>query len=169
MVEREEGPLTLADKAANPFTLRPYGPNDRSALEAMYTAFEPKRCAQGLPAVDPGQRSRWLDHILAAGWHVLVEVGSRVVGHGMLIPIVDDTAELANFLHQDVRNRGIGTELNRALLDIGREHGVRTVWLSVEPTNRRAIRSYEKVGFRRRPVSGWMPEIEMAMHLTPRG
>lgn len=163
-----EGPLTLADKAARPFTIRRYGAADRVALEAMYTAFEPKRCAQGLPAVDPGQRSRWLDRILASGWHVLVEVDGLVVGHGMLIPITDDTAELANFLHQDVRNRGIGTELNRALLDIGREEGMQHVWLSVEPTNRRAIRSYEKVGFRRRAVSGWMPEIEMEMHLTPR-
>lgn len=168
MANAPERPLTLADKGANTFTIRPYDARDRQAVEAMYEAFEPKRCAQGLPPLDPTQRSRWLDRILADGWHVVVEVGGAVVGHGMLIPFDGDVAELANFLHQDVRNRGIGTELNRALLDVGRERGVRRVWLSVEPTNRRAMRSYEKVGFRRRVVSGFSPEVEMEVHLTPR-
>lgn len=169
MKKRVEGPLTLRDKGAEPFTIRPYTPDDREPLDRMYAEFEPKRCAQGLPPIDPGQRAKWLDSILRDGCHVVVEVGDAIMGHGMLIPMDDEIAELANFLHQDVRNRGIGTELNRALLDIGREHGVRRVWLSVEPTNRRAIRSYEKVGFRRRSVSGWTPEVEMEVHLTPRG
>lgn len=169
MKKRLEGPLTLKDKSATLFTIRPYAASDREGVERMYTDFEPKRCAQGLPPLDDGQRSKWLDTILGDGCHVVVEVDGAILGHGMLIPIDDDIAELANFLHQDIRNRGIGTELNRALLDIGREHGMRRVWLSVEPTNRRAIRSYEKVGFRRRPASVWTPEVEMEVHLTPRG
>lgn len=169
MERRTEGSLTLIDKSATPFTIRPYAKQDRASLEAMYEAFEPKRCAQGLPALDAAQRSRWLDSILRDGCHVVVEVGKEVRGHGMLIPIDEETAELANFLHQDVRNRGIGTELNRALLDAGREHGFRRVWLSVEPGNRRAIRSYEKVGFHRRSAYGWTPEVEMEVNLTPRG
>jgi RimJ/RimL family protein N-acetyltransferase len=169
MSKRVDGPLTLTDKGAQPFTIRPYATADRASLGRMYDDFEPKRCAQGLPPLDAGQRTRWLDSVLASGCHVVVEVGDAIMGHGMLIPMDDETAELANFLHQEVRNRGIGTELNRALLDVGREHGIGRVWLSVEPTNRRAIRSYEKVGFRRRPTTGWNPEVEMEVHLTPRG
>lgn len=160
-------PVERRDKEGRPFALRPYGPGDRAALESMYEAFEPKRVAQGLPPHDPDQRSRWLDTVLRDGHHLLVEIGGTVCGHGMLLPFAADAAELANFLHQSIRDRGIGTALNRALLQAGREQGLRRVWLSVEPSNRRAIRSYEKVGFRRLPADAWSPEIEMEVTLGP--
>ncbi|MBI4543292.1 MAG: GNAT family N-acetyltransferase, partial [Gemmatimonadetes bacterium] len=41
------------------------------------------------------------------------------------------------------------------------------VWLSVEPSNRSAVRSYEKVGFQRLPGSLWAPEMEMEVRLEP--
>ncbi|MGH7445308.1 MAG: GNAT family N-acetyltransferase, partial [Longimicrobiales bacterium] len=88
-------------------------------------------------------------------------------GHVMLIPMDGDAVELANFLHQSVRNRGIGTHANAVALDVARERGLRAVWLSVEPSNRAAVRSYEKVGFQRRPGSLWAPEIEMEVLLLP--
>lgn len=152
---------TLTDKQGRPFVLRPYRPEDRPSLELMYDGFEPKRVAQGLPPDDPGRRAHWLDTILASGTHLLVEVDGVVAGHGMLIPFDDHSAELANFLHQSIRDRGIGTALNRALLAAGRDAGLARAWLSVEPSNRRAIRSYEKVGFRPIFTSGWAPELEM--------
>lgn len=164
-------PATRSDKNGEPFLLREYRSGDRAALARMYEAFEPKRVAQGLPPLDPGPRERWLDTILAAGHHVMVEVDDQLAGHGMLLPFVSDGAELANFLHQSIRDRGIGTALNQTLLDLARELGISRVWLSVEPSNRRAVRSYEKVGFRRRFTSGWAPELEMevvlAQHHTP--
>jgi hypothetical protein len=39
------------------------------------------------------------------------------------------------------------------------------VWLSVEPGNRAALRTYEQAGFRRLPGSLWLPEIEMEYRL----
>jgi RimJ/RimL family protein N-acetyltransferase len=155
------------DKLGEPFLLRPYGPDDRAALEAMYDDFEPKRVAQGLPPGDPDRRARWIESVLEDGVHVVVEIDGEVVGHGMLLPFGDREAELANFLHQATRDRGIGTTLNAALLDLAREQGLRRVWLSVEPFNRRAIRSYEKVGFARKPMSPWSPEVEMEVYLEP--
>lgn len=160
-------PVTRTDKNGEPFRLREYQSGDRAALAQMYEVFEPKRVAQGLPPLDPGPRERWLDTILAAGHHVMVEVGGQLVGHGMLLPFVTNGAELANFLHQSVRDRGIGTVLNQTLIDLAREKNISRVWLSVEPSNRRAVRSYEKVGFRRRFTSGWAPELEMEVLLAP--
>lgn len=162
-------PVTLTDKLGEPFLLRPFRESDRRALGVMYDEFEPKRVAQGLPPEDAQQRARWLDSVLGAGHHLVVETGGRVVGHGMLLPFQEHDAELANFLHQETRDRGIGTALNRALLELGRELGVHRVWLSVEPFNRRAIRSYEKVGFQRRPMSPWTPEVEMEVFLERPG
>lgn len=162
------GPIRLKDKQGDTFTLRRYRPEDRDSLEAMYHAFEPKRVAQGLPPVSREQCARWLDAVLGGGHHLVVEIHDHILGHGMLLPFGEDAAELANFLHQEVRDRGIGTALNRGLLDLAREYDVRRVWLSVEPSNRRAIRSYEKVGFRRCPVEPFTPELEMDVVLPHR-
>jgi RimJ/RimL family protein N-acetyltransferase len=155
----------LTDKLGQPFVLRMLLPDDYRGLIAMYEAFEPKRAAQGLPPGSREQIVRWLAGTLAAGIHVVVEVEGEILGHGMLLPYQPGAAELANFLHQSIRDRGIGTALNRQLLDAGREQGLRRAWLSVEPSNRRAIRAYEKVGFRRRSISLWSPEIEMELEL----
>ncbi len=160
-------PASRTDKNGDPFHLREYRTGDRAELGRMYDAFEPKRVAQGLPPMDAEPRERWLDRILASGHHVMVEVEGRLAGHGMLLPFVTDGAELANFLHQSVRDRGIGTALNQSLLDLAREQGISRVWLSVEPSNLRAVRSYEKVGFKRRFTSGWAPELEMEVILSP--
>lgn len=160
-------PRIGTDKDGRDFLLRACEPADRLELDRMYDGFEPKRVAQGLPPGDAARQRRWLDSVLAFGWHVLVEVEGRLVGHGMLLPFAHDQAELANFLHQSARDRGIGTALNHALLEIGREQGLARVWLSVEPSNRRAVRSYEKAGFRRRFTTGWAPELEMEILLSP--
>ena len=151
----------LRDKEGVAYVVRPFESRDRPALDAMYHDFEPKRVAQGLPPGSPAGVKRWLDQTLPNGRHWLIEDACRCVGHLMLMPMSEDASELANFLHQSVRNRGIGTALNAFALDRARAVGRRRVWLSVEPWNRAAIRSYEKVGFRRLPGSLWSPEIEM--------
>lgn len=158
-------PRSLADKTGRPFRARLYTRADRQALEEMYRAFDPKRRAQGLPPGDGESIRRWLDQVLANGTHVLVEVEGEILGHLMVIPMDEGTSELANFLHQKIRNRGIGTALNLLALEIAREQGRQRVWLSVEPSNRIAIRSYEKAGFRRLPGSLWVPEVEMEVRL----
>lgn len=156
---------TIAETGGRPFAIRPYSGADRAALDAMFDDFSPKRAAQGLPPGDPRLRSAWLDRVLAHGHHLVATVDDVVVGHGMLIPFPPDGAELANFVHQAVRNRGIGTALNRQLVSLARDHRLRRLWLCVEPSNRAAIRSYEKAGFRPRAVTAWSPELEMELAL----
>lgn len=155
----------MTDRTGATFLAREYEPRDRPDLQAMYADFEPKRGAQGLPPEGDARIRAWLNRVLAAGRHVVVEIDGRVVGHVMLIPMEDGSFELANFLHQSVRNRGIGTHMNRLALELAREAGVPRVWVSVEPGNRAAVRSYQKAGFRLLPGSHWAPEIEMAADL----
>lgn len=158
-------PAVMNDRLGRPFLVRRFAPRDRRVLEDMYASFEPKRGAQGLPPYGPAI-GRWLDGVLQKGEHFVVEIDGALLGHVMLIPTHDGKLELANFVHQSARGRGIGTELNRLALNIARESGVRRVWLSVEPSNRAALRSYEKAGFRRNDGSLWAPEIEMEAELT---
>jgi RimJ/RimL family protein N-acetyltransferase len=157
----------MTDKRGEAFTVRDYAPADRTALEEMYADFEPKRAAQGLPPEGGAALARWLDRSLARGRHLVVEIDGTLLGHVMLVPLDGDTVELANFLHQSIRERGIGTALNMVAVRLAREDGCRRVWLSVEPSNRAAVRSYQKSGFRRLPGSHWAPEVEMEVLLAP--
>lgn len=160
----------MTDERGAPYQVRPYEPGDREALEAMYADFEPKRVAQNLPPANPAALKRWLDRTLLSGDHMVVLVDGRILGHLMVVPVAEDTGELANFLHQSVRDRGIGTALNRLAHDVAARSGLKRLWLSVEPSNRAAVRSYEKAGFRRLPGSLWAPEIEMEAVLDcPKG
>lgn len=148
------------------FSTRDYLSSDRNDLIAMYADFEPKRAAQGLPPTGEAKIGLWLDRVLKRGRHLIVHVDGVLRGHIMLVPMEDGSLELANFLHQTIRNRGIGTALNALALRLARESGHPRVWLSVEPGNKAAVRSYEKAGFRRVPGgSNWAPEIEMAADL----
>lgn len=155
-------PLVLFDKRGEPFTVREMMPSDRGTLHDMYVDFEPKRAAQGLPPGNEYGLQRWLDHILKGGEHLLVEVNDVVRGHLMLIPMEDGRSiELAIYLHQSIRSRGIGTAMNKVAVALARLAGYQRVWLSVEITNMPAIRSYQKAGFKRIASRLLAHEIEM--------
>jgi ribosomal protein S18 acetylase RimI-like enzyme len=156
-------PVQLADKHDQAFHVREYdAASDRAALEAMYLAFSPKRVAQGLPPETPYALDRWLLHIMKGGHHLLVIVNEEVQGHLMLIPMEDESSlELAVFLHQGIRGRGIGTAMNRLAIRLARENGYKRVWLSVELSNIPAIRSYQKAGFQTLVHTVWAAEVEM--------
>ena len=112
---------------------------------------------------------RWLDHILKGGEHLLVEVNDVLRGHLMLIPMEDGgSIELAIYLHQTIRGRGIGTAMNRVAVNLARMAGYQRVWLSVEITNMPAIRSYQKAGFTRIASKLLAHEIEMEVMLANR-
>lgn len=159
-------PAALIDREARPFVIHRYTVADRAALEAMYMSFEPKRGAQGLPPKENGI-GQWLDRVLPHGVHLVVVIERELLGHAMVMPMAEGRVELANFLHQSIRNRGIGTAINRVAMQLARESGASRIWLCVEPSNRAAVRSYEKAGFRRLPGSLWSPEIEMQAELSP--
>jgi ribosomal protein S18 acetylase RimI-like enzyme len=155
-------PLLLFDKHGEPFTVRQMEASDRAELHRMYLDFQPKRAAQGLPPEHEYGLERWLNHVLQGGEHLLVEIGDVVEGHLMLIPMEDGVStELAIYLHQSIRGRGIGTAMNKVAVNLARLAGYKRVWLSVEVTNVAAIRSYQKAGFKRTAATIWAHEIEM--------
>ncbi|HEX8695289.1 MAG TPA: GNAT family N-acetyltransferase [Longimicrobium sp.] len=159
-------PATFTDKGGHVFSVRELRPDDRAALEAFYADFDPKRAAQGLPPEGPARVARWLDGILPSGRHLVVEREGRMVGHAMLMPTGrEGVREYAIFLARDVRGQGVGTQVNRLSVELAKAMDVRRLWLSVEPTNRPALRSYEKAGFRFRPGTIYSPEVEMELDL----
>jgi RimJ/RimL family protein N-acetyltransferase len=159
-------PILLTDKQGEPFIIREMESADRRALHQMYLDFLPKRAAQGLPPETEYAQQRWLDHVLKGGIHLLVEVNDVVQGHLMLIPMEGGAAvELAIYLHQSIRGRGIGTAMNKLAVNLARLTGYKKIWLSVEVTNVPAIKSYQKAGFKRTAATLWAHEIEMEVIL----
>lgn len=159
-------PAERRDKDDQPYSVRLFEPEDRIPLEQFYDSFEPKRGAQGLPPLGSERVVRWLDTVLSDGIHLLAFVGERLVGHGLLMPTGrSDVWEWAIFLARGHRGRGMGTEMNRIAIEIARRMGLRKLWLSVEPHNRPAVRSYEKVGYRFLSSAIFSPEAEMELVL----
>lgn len=160
-------PLTLRDREGRVFTVRALQPDDRPRLDAFYEAFEPKRAAQGLPPEGTARIGRWLDGVLSGGTHLVVEVDGGLAGHAMLMPTgKEGVREYAIFLDQSVRGRGMGTQVNRVSAEVARALDLDRLWLSVEPHNRPAVRSYQKAGYRFRPATLYSPELEMELELN---
>jgi RimJ/RimL family protein N-acetyltransferase len=161
-------PTPCPDHDGGAHLVRVFEAGDRARLEDFYDEFEPKRAAQGLPPTGADRVRRWLDGVLSAGLHLVVETEAEISGHALLI----DTgrpgeAEYAIFLRADIRGRGVGTCVNRLAVHAGRAAGWTRLWLSVEPHNRAAIRSYQKVGFRYRAATVFLSEAEMELELGP--
>jgi RimJ/RimL family protein N-acetyltransferase len=57
-------------------------------------------------------------------------------------------AEFGITVHDSYQNRGLGTALTRHMLAIARRKGLRKVTLNVLTINKKAIRMYEKCGFK---------------------
>ena len=60
--------------------------------------------------------------------------------------IDDNTPSIAISLYKEYRNKGIGSQLLRQMLDLLRKDGYKSVSLSVQKANY-AIRMYQKAGF----------------------
>ncbi|WP_135825776.1 GNAT family N-acetyltransferase [Halorussus ruber] len=133
----------------------------REALAEMYDDFGPADRAQGIPPASPRRREEWLDRlsegIEVVGWH-----DGRAVAHAILLD-GGPGHELALFVHPDYRRAGVGSAVIRALLGQGRSLGVERVWLSVQRTNRPAVKLYRGVGFE--SCDSGSAELEMARSL----
>jgi GNAT superfamily N-acetyltransferase len=151
-----------SDKEGVPFEVRECRPGDQPDLRRFYEAFEPKRAAQGLPPADAERIDGWLRSVLPTGHHLLAFRHGELIGHALVMPTRrDGVGEYAVFLREDVRGRGVGTEFTRAVIEASRQYGLAGLWLTVEPSNRAAIRSYENAGFHFVPETMYSLEAEM--------
>jgi acetyltransferase len=82
------------------------------------------------------------------------ETGEReIVGVGRLTKLRGrDEAEFALLISDAFQGRGLGTELLRVLMRVGRDEGLRRITASILPENRDMQRVSERLGFRLRHV-----------------
>lgn len=76
----------------------------------------------------------------------------RVVASAALLFSEDEAfkhnAEFGITVHDDYQNRGLGTILIQHMIDIARKKGLKKIYLIVSTENKRAIKVYERCGFK---------------------
>lgn len=135
-------PFRIRDDDGDTVTVARASDADEGDIDDFYAAFPASDRAQGVPPARPDERREWVATLLT-GDGVVARRNGRVVGHAALLP-GGDGHELAIFVAADARGVGVGTALLAGLL--GAHRGGR-IWLSVEPSNRRARALYRRFGF----------------------
>ncbi|MCP4713706.1 MAG: GNAT family N-acetyltransferase [Deltaproteobacteria bacterium] len=140
--------FAFVDKLGAEVIIRRADMHDYRSLLGMYDLFEPKKCAQGIPPADPQRRKELVRKVLEQQVNVVCEHGEKIIGHACLLDIQPMIrAELEIAVHQDWRDRGLGTAMLGRVVEIARSCHYRSIWLTVTSLNRRAIHIYEKYGF----------------------
>lgn len=132
------------------YSIRKYSSEDIVAVEAMYAGFQPLGSALGLPPPGEERTDRWLRYLDHSGFSLIAQVdySGNVVGHAVLADGAPAEAELAVFVHQDFRARGIGSALAGSAIEEARRLGYRRLWAATSPSNAAAIRMVKGQGFR---------------------
>ncbi len=140
--------------------IRPVGLPHRDLLIEMYDRFDPLGAALGLPPRTAEARSVWVGVALCHKVNLAAfSPAGDVVGHCFLVADKAGSAELAIFVHQDFRRRGVGTALAKVTLESQGVAGLWRVWALTPSDNRAALCLQMKCGFRLANSAG--PETEM--------
>ena len=137
--------------AVSGFEVRRATPGDMAGLIAMYESFEPKGAALGLPP--RANPERWLADVSSFPNFVVSREGN-IVGHGLICP-EGEAAEVAVFVHQSERSRGLGKWLLSTLVEEARSLGLRRAWGTTDLENVPMLRLAHSLGF----VTGADPEV----------
>jgi len=156
-------PTEVRTRKGRALMVRAYGPEDFEALVEMYSSFEPKRVAQGLPPPDVARIACWLEQVQPKSYSLLAFDGQKIVAHSLLCPIRQGEVEFTIFVLQDHREEGLGTVLSRLSMDWAFEMGLSKVLLTTELSNYRAIGLFRKLGFSVKTCYG--DECEMKLDL----
>lgn len=107
----------------------------------------------------------------------VTEAADQVVGYGILSAGAGEAHILNYCVAPEHQGQGLGLKLLNRLLNLGRWHNARTVFLEVRPSNHRAIKVYTDRGFKvvgRRPnyypaSPGREDALVMALRLSAAG
>jgi len=142
-------------------------PEETRALQAMYETFEPRGAGLGLPPASAEKTQQWLEDVSSRCHNLIARRGSEVLGHAIVAPSGEGEAELAVFVHQAHRRKGLGAALARAAVELARRRGYRRLWATGSAGNEAAIRMVRKCGFTRRSdCSTGDQEMELYLQAT---
>ncbi len=146
---------TVVLKDGRKVLLRTYNPQDKEALFSFYASLSPETLKWALPPYDRPRVERMVSNP-ANAVILLAHHQDRVVGHVHIytqpFTRAKGLGELLIYLHQDLQNIGLGNAMMQESIRLTKEKGLHRIGLSVIAQNHRAIRLYEKVGFKHEGV-----------------
>ena len=132
-------------------TIRAVRADDCDDLYEMLACPGVVRNTLQLPYVSLDQREKWLSNLTDNDYMLVAEVDGRVVGNIDITRRKNRLAHVAGLgmaVHDDYQDRGIGTALMEAALDMADNWlNIKRVELDVYTDNLRAVHLYEKFGF----------------------
>ena len=111
------------NKIDSQYHIRGLRVSDLPAIEAMYSTFEPLGFAKGLPPTPGEKTSRWLNYLLDHSTSLVAECAGGFTGHAIVAESDEEAAEVAVFVHQEHRRRGLGQALTAAAVEHARRLG----------------------------------------------
>jgi len=153
-VSISDRPVTL--KNGRMIRLATYRPDDKEDLISMYASMSPEAVKWGLPPYDRARIEAWTSD-LANSIALIARLDQRIVGHLRLFRIPFErrkgVGEMYIYLHQDFQNVGLGTVMMKKVIELAKERGFHRIGLTVVADNHRAIKVYEKVGFKKEGIA----------------
>ena len=147
--------------------IRTVGPGQQNLLVQMYESFEPLGVALGLPPFTEESRFRWIGLALRNEINVVAfSADGRIAGHCFLAADGSGSAEMAIFVHQEYRRKGIGAALVKAVLDAANTAGLARVWATTSSDNLAATRLLGRSGFRLTTPMAPVVDYEIALPVT---
>ena len=132
--------------------IREFRMEDKEKLFQMYESLSAEAVRWGMPPYTRDRIEKWWLSNLQNLIPIVALHGYRIVGHAQIFTPAHarrkGTADLAMYLHQDFHNVGLGAAMLPKLLELARREGLHRVGLTVVAENARAVRLYEKFGFK---------------------
>jgi GNAT superfamily N-acetyltransferase len=142
--------------------IKAIGPPQRDLLVTMYDRFDPLGAALGLPPRTAEARHKWIGSAMGQMVNLAAfSPAGQVVGHCFLAADKPGSAEMAVFVHQETRRRGIGATLIEKALEWGWAADLVRVWAVTTCDNRPALRLLMRCGFRLRPSAIALAELDI--------
>lgn len=141
-------------------TLRKIKSSDKKYFSAWWRDKELIKLTSGVltPISDKGIEKNFLKIKESKNdLHYLILIDKGVIGHVSLIKRRSGWWETQIVIgEKEYQNKGLGTMAIKALLKRTKRLGVSKTFLEVRPTNKRAVRTYEKCGFNRVGVKKYL-------------
>jgi RimJ/RimL family protein N-acetyltransferase len=163
--------------------LRPMVAEDREALSKFYSAVSTEDLRFMRHNIkDPALIQGWCDHLdYNQVLPLLAFVKDHVVGSATLHFYGGPKRHIAEyrlFLGKDFRQRGLGSKMTRAMIDLARKQDVRIIVAEVIAEKTKVVRAFEAVGFDSRctlddyfmfPDGDTCDVVFMTLDLKPKG
>lgn len=95
----------------------------------------------------PWSAGNFHDSIYAGYSAWVYEAGGEIIGHLVLMSVMDEAHLLNITIAPAWRRQGLGRVLLEHAMDATRQKSVKTLFLEVRPSNKPAIAMYENMGF----------------------